>query len=278
MGTGDGQADVTPQKATICVVNYKTLEFTRLCLRSIRKFTDYPYQVIVVDNGSQDESLEYLRSLDWIQLIEREPPEAGESGSHAHAAAIDMALEQCNTEFFVSLHSDTFVYRHGWLGDLVKHFAEDENTACVGSGKLELTPAWRQWLKKVTDFKAFKRKLLATPDPDGHQRYHNRTICCVYRTAILKHEGLSFVMGRDKELTVGKKLYFELVDRGYRTVELPPKQMSQYVVHLAHATQVINPNEFTPGNKTIRKTNRITRKVMNMPTLKELKSDNRLDD
>ena len=44
-------------KATICIVNYKTLELTRLCLRSIRKFTNYPYEVIVVDNDSGDESL-----------------------------------------------------------------------------------------------------------------------------------------------------------------------------------------------------------------------------
>ena len=41
-------------KATICIPNYKTLDFTRLCLRSIRKFTKYPYEVIVVDNNSQD--------------------------------------------------------------------------------------------------------------------------------------------------------------------------------------------------------------------------------
>ena len=43
-------------KATICIVNYKTLDFTRLCLRSIRKFTDYPYEIVVVDNDSNDDS------------------------------------------------------------------------------------------------------------------------------------------------------------------------------------------------------------------------------
>lgn len=48
-------------KAAICIVNYKTLDFTRLCLRSIRKFTTYPYEVIVVDNDSRDESLKYIR-------------------------------------------------------------------------------------------------------------------------------------------------------------------------------------------------------------------------
>ena len=45
-------------KATICIVNYKTPDFTRLCLRSIRGFTKYPYEVIVVDNDSQDDSLD----------------------------------------------------------------------------------------------------------------------------------------------------------------------------------------------------------------------------
>ena len=28
-------------KATICIVNYKTLDFARLCLRSICKFTNW---------------------------------------------------------------------------------------------------------------------------------------------------------------------------------------------------------------------------------------------
>jgi GT2 family glycosyltransferase len=51
-------AGLIKAKATICIVNYKTPDFTKLCLRSIRKFTDYPYEVIVVDNGSNDESLD----------------------------------------------------------------------------------------------------------------------------------------------------------------------------------------------------------------------------
>ena len=51
-------AELIKGKAMICIVNYKTPEFIKLCLRSIRKFTKYPYEVIVVDNNSQDKSLE----------------------------------------------------------------------------------------------------------------------------------------------------------------------------------------------------------------------------
>ena len=270
-------SNLTKGKATICIVNYKTLDFTRLCLRSIRKFTSYPYEVLVVDNDSQDESLEYLKSLDWIRLIQRHAA-AGESiGGYAHGAGLDLGFENCNTEFFVSMHSDTFVRRENWLAELVGFFNNDENSACVGSGKIELTEKWRTLLKKATDLRTFRRKILREPDPLGKFRYYNRTICCLYRTDVLRRERLSFLMGTDVGLTSGKKLYFELVDRGYKTVELPDETMSRYVLHLAHATQVINPREFSLRKKTIRKCNRLVNKLMSSELIQDILADDSLD-
>ncbi len=51
-------SDLVKGKATICIVNYRTLDFTRLALRCIRKYTKHPYEVIVVDNDSRDDSLD----------------------------------------------------------------------------------------------------------------------------------------------------------------------------------------------------------------------------
>jgi glycosyltransferase involved in cell wall biosynthesis len=265
-------------KATICIVNYKTLDFTKLCLRSIRKFTSYPYEVIVVDNNSQDQSLQYLKRLGWIQLIERQAKANEPGGGYAHAAALDIGLQMCNTEFFISMHSDTFVQKYNWLTDLLGCFGNDRNLACVGSGKIELTPKWRILLKKATDFRTFKRRLLREPDPLGKYRYYNRTICCLYRTDILRRENLSFLMDRDKGLTGGKKLYFELLDRGYKTVELPPSIMSQYIIHLAHATQVVNPAEFTLRKRTTKKCNRLVDKIMSSETIKSILENESLDE
>jgi glycosyltransferase involved in cell wall biosynthesis len=269
-------SELIKSKATICIINYKTPEFTKLCLRSIRKLTNYPYEVIVVDNDSQDDSLEYLKSLDWIRLIERRAEADEPGGGYSHAAGLDLGLENCNTEFFVSMHSDTFVRKYNWLSELIGYF-DDENITCVGSGKIELKPQWQILLKKATDLRTFKRKILREPDPVGKFRYYNRTICSVYRTDILRREQLSFLMGRDKGLTGGKKLYFELVDRGYKTVELPSSVMGQYIVHLAHATQVVNPQEFTLRKKTVRKCNRIVDKVMSSALVREIISDDSLD-
>lgn len=263
-------------KATICIVNYKTLDFIKLCLRSIRKFTRYPYEVIVVDNNSQDESLEYLKSLKWIRLIERDT--TGDlSGGYSHGTGLELGRQNCNTEFFASMHSDTFVQRAGWLTELIKHFGDDEQVACVGSGKIELTRKWRTWLKKATDFRTFRRKLLREPDPNGKYRYYNRTICCLYRTEVLIKERLSFLPDGEKGLTSGKGLYFELVDRGYKTIEIKPSVMSRYVIHLAHATQVVNPNEFSLRKKTIRKCNRLADEIMSSETVKSILEDDSID-
>jgi GT2 family glycosyltransferase len=176
--------NLAKNKATICVVNYKTLDLTRLCMRSIRKFTRYPYQVIVVDNDSQDASLEYLRGLHWIRLIERRVNAEKQVGGYAHAAALDLGLEKCNTEFFVSMHSDTIVLKDDWLDNLIGYFGEDENIACVGSDKIEMIPKWRILLKKATDLRTFKRKLFREPDWAGKFRYYNRTVCCLYRADV----------------------------------------------------------------------------------------------
>ena len=268
--------DLIKAKVTICIVNYKTLDFTRLCLRSIRKFTNCPYEVIVVDNDSRDQSLEYLKSLKWIRLIERRDKN-DPGGGYAHAAALDLGLENCNTKFFTSMHSDTFARKDNWLTDLISYFEDDETIACVGSGKVELTPKWRVLLKQATDFRTFKRKLLHEPGPVGKYRYYNRTICCLYRTDILQRENLSFLMDRDKGLTSGKKLYFGLLDRGYKAVVLPSSIMGQFVCHLAHATQVVNPTEFTLRKRTTKKCHRLVDKVMSSAIVQSILIDDSLD-
>ncbi len=263
-------------KATICIVQYKTFEMIRLCLRSIRRFTHYPHEVIVVDNGSNDESLDYLKSLKWIRLLQRDSSN-DKSGGYSHSHGLNLGLQHCQTEFFVSLHSDVIIHRDDWLADLIDCLNDDPQIACVGSGKIEMTPRWREILKKATDYKTCLRRLFPKPDPTGKQRYYNRTICGIYRTDILKQQKLNFLTGRDIGLTAGHKLYLELLDRGYKTVELPQKTMKQYMMHLAHLTMAANPNEFNLRKRTIRKSNRLRQKILKMPVVRELLADASLD-
>eukprot|EP00831_Metopus_contortus_P001230 TRINITY_DN1044_c0_g1_i2.p1 TRINITY_DN1044_c0_g1~~TRINITY_DN1044_c0_g1_i2.p1 ORF type:complete len:268 (-),score=49.61 TRINITY_DN1044_c0_g1_i2:622-1425(-) len=261
--------NLTPGKVTICVVNYKTEELTRLCLRSIRKFTDFPYEVIVVDNDSGDSSLEYLRSLSWIKLIER-PGEMKDSGSWAHGTALDKGLEACSTEFFMPMHSDTFVHKKGWLKDMVAYCHKD--VACVGGGKLDLKPRWELLLKRCTDVKKLIRKLKNKGKRDD---FYVRTICALFRTDVLFSENLRFAMNVDK-YTCGKSLYYELLDRGYKSKVLDPFKMAEYIDHLAHATMVLNP-EFKVRDRTDKKCRQHIQKVFDSSLVKEIMADNSLD-
>jgi cellulose synthase/poly-beta-1,6-N-acetylglucosamine synthase-like glycosyltransferase len=266
----------TDARVTFCIVNYRTLDLTRLCLRSIRKFTRAPYKVLVIDNHSEDESLDYLRSLSWIHLIERKPDTPDPDGSYAHGAALDLGLVHCDTDLFVSLHSDTVILQSDWLRALVAPF-QDPQVACVGTGKIELKPRWQQWLQRVSDYKALQRKLFASDEEKLRFRTFNTTICSAYRTQTLCNENLSFRGCGHHRLTVGRELYFALQDRGYRTVTLTPKLVGQYIAHLAHATQALHANEFDMQGRAERKYLQRARKVLGRAQVQTILADKSLD-
>ena len=75
---------------------------------AIRKFTTkIPIEVIVVDNGSEDESLDYLRGLKWIQLIERRKQDLPAFWVDGFVSALDIG--------FANSRSDVFhYYAHGY--------------------------------------------------------------------------------------------------------------------------------------------------------------------
>jgi glycosyltransferase involved in cell wall biosynthesis len=266
------QRNLEPGKVTICIVNYKTEELTRLCLRSLRKFTTFPYTVVVVDNDSNDASLDYLRSLKWITLIER-PGEVPMSGSWAHGTGLDLGLAATDTEYFMAMHSDTFVHREKWLEWLIAFMQNDPGMACVGGGKLELKPAWQMFLKKYTDYKLWLKNLNPNKKRDD---FYIRTICALYKTETLLKENLTFNMKVDEGVTCGKQLYYELIDKNYKTRIIEPYDMSKYLYHLAHATMVLNP-EFTVRKHTEKKCRKALMELLNSPLAKEILNDKSLD-
>lgn len=231
----------------------------------------------MIDNDSRDSSLEYLRSLSWIRLFER-PGEVYKSGSWAHGTALDIGLGNTNTEFFVAMHSDTFIHREGWLEEFVKLADRirptDKNPgiACVGGGKLDLKPSWQVLLKQMTDLKSWIKKLKNGKRND----FYVRTICALYRTEILLKENLRFAMNVDDGMTCGKQLYYELIDRRYSTIPIPAGKMAEYIYHLAHATMVLNP-EFTVRKHTEKKCRTKLEEILNSQLAREILNDDSLD-
>lgn len=233
---------MSEKKATILVPNYKTEEITKVCLRLLRKYTHPDLaDVIVIDNNSDDASTDYLRKLGWIKLIERQTV-AGESGVQAHSRALDLALAQVTTPYVVSIHTDTFVTHPAWLESLLGQF-DRPVIAGVGSWKLEsksrlrqlgisFEQSWKFVLNKLFGYKRYN------PDRLNLDARYLRSHCAVYRMDIINQLNTHF---SDGDATAGKEMHFRMRAANYEMKFLSSAFLGQYLMHLNHATSVLNP-------------------------------------
>jgi len=265
-------------QVTILVPNYKTLELTKLCLRLIRKHTEqYQAQVIVIDNDSQDASLDYLRSLSWIQLIERKAiPNEGAITSHSRA--LDLGLEQTTTPYVLSIHTDTLIKNTSWLDFLIAQIEKRPTIAGVGSWKLESKPLWRQILKSMERraqlaYYHLTGKYVHGIEGIGKNYYYLRSHCAMYRMDRVRELNLRFSGG---DMVAGKDMHKKLMDAGYEMVFLPSEVLIAYLDHINHATTVLNP-ELSTRTKSVDKGLRRIQKSLARMNAHEILLDESLD-
>lgn len=232
----------TPQ-VTILIPNYKTLELTQLCLRLIRKHTDANLaKVIVIDNDSNDESLNYLRTLKWIELIERQQI-SHESPSLSHSRALDLALERVSTPYVLSIHTDTLVRNNQWLPFLLSEINQNPNIAGVGSWKLEAKPLYKQIFKAAERFMqklyyGFSNKKNHALEGLDHNHFYLRSHCALYRMDLLQKYHLRF---SDNDEVAGKAMHRQLIEHQHTMKFIPSDVLLKYMDHINHATTVLNP-------------------------------------
>jgi len=227
---------------TVLIPHYKTLELTRLCLGLLKKHTERGIAtMVVIDNDSRDESTDYLRSVDWIDLIER-PAIPDETPVQAHSRALDLALDRVTTPYVLSIHTDTLVKRPDWLAFLLAQIEADDNIAGVGSWKLENKPLYRRLSKQIETAVqlAFYRligKQRHVIQGVGDNFYYLRSHCALYRTSLLRKYNLHF---SDGDTVAGKSLHKALVNAGHLMVFLPSEKLLPYLDHVNHATIALN--------------------------------------
>ena len=219
-------------EVTIIIPNYKTPDLTRFCLRSLRLHSDPArVKVIVVDNDSRDDSVEYLRGVQWIDLIERHDI-ADESGPEMHARALDCALEKVDTPYVMVMHTDTIVRSDAWLDFLLKRLAETPGAVGVGSWKLEVVPFWKRLGKALEE--VVRR---CAGRHANHEVRYLRSHCALYRTDAVRRAGCGFFDGK----TAGASLHRKLEEEGGRLIFVEARELMKFIRHLNHATMILNP-------------------------------------
>ncbi len=234
-------ATPTPKQISVVLVNYKTRYLTSVCLELIREHLDLDrVEVWVVDNNSADESVEYLRSVDWIHLIERQGPEV-EKGFIAHGEALDLALDQINTPYLLCIHTDTLI-RDGALLDLLMDAMNDsDQVAGVGAlyqvHKKLWRRAWRMLKKGIRYYYRRVARFLHLSDAPAKLYYETyiKSFCALWRVDLIKNRQLRFTMN---DLNPGYAMQQALMDEGYRFVTLPTRKLFRYLDHVQSGTLV----------------------------------------
>lgn len=269
---------MTTPLVTIVIPNYKTPELVKLCLRLIRKNTDKKkIKVVVIDNDSQDESMVYLRSLDWITFLSC-PHNSADNHAVAHGIVMDMGLAQVDTPYVLSIHTDTLVKRMDWLEFLLNYIENKPQVAGVGSWKLELKSWPEKLLKKIEQglqlswYKLIDKKNHVIQGK-GKNYYYLRSHCALYRADLLKKYGLKFSMVGGPP---GKAMHQVLVNEGYDMVFLDAIELSKYIDHINHATLVLNP-QLGSRKKTIIQGRKRIEKALKALQAEKILQDDSLD-
>ena len=134
--------DESSHSISILIVTHNQLEFTRLCIDSIREHTSEPYELIAVDNGSSDGTCEYLQEL-GSQLQDRDqardslkPSPVGmtivaNAQNRGFPAAVNQGIEAATGEYILLLNNDTVVTA-GWLSALLRAITSDDEIVMAG--------------------------------------------------------------------------------------------------------------------------------------------------
>ena len=266
---------------SLIVPHFETPELVRLCLRAIRQRTTVPFEAIVIDNGSRDgASVDYLRGVSWIRLIERPAEEVPPAAAVAHATALIMGLEAARGEFVLAMHTDTIPLSPGWLATLRQMMVDDPCLAAVGSDKMDNPGLLRGALKTLGDGKSWRRlfcRLSGRPLPEKLRLRppHARSFCALYRRQAIVACGLDFLPR--KMQTAGEELYHGLAEGGWHVRLLPARQMRQLVAHVVHATALLSPKRKINTPRVRRRTERRIRKLFSAPCVHGLLEDDRLD-
>jgi len=109
---------------SIVILTHNQLPYTRGCLESIRFYTDEPYELVFVDNGSTDGTVEWLGRQPNVRLI-------ANAENRGFPTGANQGIRASRGQFVVLLNNDTLVTT-GWLRRMLATLRRAPRTGLVG--------------------------------------------------------------------------------------------------------------------------------------------------
>ena len=116
-------------KTTIIIPNYNGLSFMEPCFESLKEQTVRDFKVLVVDNGSTDGSVEWLKEQEIPAIFL--PENTGFSG------AVNVGLKAAATPYVILLNNDTEPDFH-YVGEMIKAIERSPKIFSVSCKMIQL--------------------------------------------------------------------------------------------------------------------------------------------
>lgn len=114
-----------PRKlASIIILAWNEVAYTRMCIESVQAHTSQPYELILVDNGSIDGTPDYLATVHGAQVIRNEENLGFPKG-------VNQGIQAASGDYVLLLNNDTLV-TEGWLDRLTACAESADDVGMVG--------------------------------------------------------------------------------------------------------------------------------------------------
>ncbi len=108
---------------SIIILNWNGKSHLKECVESVLSTEYKPVEILVVDNGSTDRSLEDVQDYDRVHII-RNPTNLG------YAAGNNVGVRHATGEYVVTLNNDIIV-EADWLNEPIRYLERDSSIAIV---------------------------------------------------------------------------------------------------------------------------------------------------
>jgi glycosyltransferase involved in cell wall biosynthesis len=206
------------------------------CLEAIyNQETNYRFEVIVIDSGSSDQTIDIVKKYSPVQLVEIQPGEFG------HGKTRNLGAEGSKGDYIVFLNADAIPVDRSWLNHLIAPLIKDKKVAGVYSRHIPKEGCHLYMVRDIRKTMPGESIVRSQTKPFDFMIFS--TVSCaiprdIWRKYPFKHD---IIIAEDQEwagrvLDRGLKIVYEPASRVYHSHNYTPRQLFEIKRNVAKST------------------------------------------
>lgn len=167
---------------SIVSANVSSPEWAELLIKSIRKYSIIPHEIIIIDNDSVPETLKWFDEQDDVQLVKF-------ALNLGHGGSMDIGTRMCRAKYVCFLDIDSHVQRLGWDKELIDLYNGNPRIRMIGTKG----PEWHPFIAPLFFYE---------------------------RDFIVKNDIYFRHISAETTIDTAQRSYFQIKDMGYEIVRL----------------------------------------------------------